>query len=362
MYGAVAASEWVATDRLSAVTGQNFTSWAEFFGPHEYNSDLFTTVQRENISNSTFDYSALGIDIYGVTYPASLPQQFNPEDIIILTDSLCSSACADFVEMMHHEAGVRTLVAGGSPKPGPMQTASGSRGAQLYTADLIDKDISAAEYLNTSTNKLLPDRSVDTLITFLGINLREQIRQGQPDIPVQFLYDAADCRIFYTTETWLNYTSLWTYAVNALFSNPALCVPQSNGYASKQGTDPPSSPPLPPNNNVFNASALAAKFTTEFTGLEFNSFTTVAYRKTRTVQQTCNNHGNDYSNGVSRLDLQTLGTKGTYQGRTYTFRDGTCPTNPAGNGGDLKDLVTDSNQPREKHGKRSTDKLAGRLE
>ena len=160
VYGGVAASEWVATDRLNATTGQNFTSWAEFFGPHEYNSDLFTTLQRETISSSTFDYSALDIDIYRVMYPASLPQQFDPEDIIIVTNSLCSSVCADFVEMMHHEAAVRTVVAGGSPKPGPMQTASGSRGAQLYTADLIDNDISAAEYLNTSTNKLLPDRSV----------------------------------------------------------------------------------------------------------------------------------------------------------------------------------------------------------
>lgn len=169
MYGGVAASEWVATDRLNAVTGQNFMSWAGFFGPHEYNSDLFTTLQRENISNSTFDYSALHIDIYRVMYPASLPQQFDPEDIIIVTNSLCISVCADFVEMMHHEAAVRTVIARGSPKPGPMQTASGSRGAQLYTADLIDNDISAAEYLNTSTNKLLPDRSVDTLITFLGI-------------------------------------------------------------------------------------------------------------------------------------------------------------------------------------------------
>ena len=334
-------------------------SWPEFFGPHEYNSDLFTTLQRENISNSTFDYSALDIDIYRVMYPASLPQQFDPEDIIIVTNSLCISVCADFVEMMHHEAAVRTVIAHGSPKPGPMQTASGSRGAQLYTADLIDNDISAAKYLNTSTNKLLPDRSVDTLITFLGINLRDQMRQDQPDIPVQFLYNAADCRIFYTTETWLNYTSLWTCAVNAIFSNSALCVPNP---PAKGGTDPPSSPPSPSNNNAFNASALNAKLTTEFTGVELDSFTTVARGKARTVQQTCNNHGNDCSSGYCRLDLKTPGTKGTSQGRRYTFRDGTCPTNPAGNGGDLKDLVTDSDQPREIHGKRSTNKLAGRLE
>ena len=361
VYDALAASEWVATDRLNAATGQNFTTWAEFFGPHEYNSDLFTTVQRENISSPTFDLSALGIDIYGATTPASLPQLYAPEDIIILTDSVCNSACAVFVEMMHHETGVRTVVAGGHPNPGPMQTASGSRGAQFYTAELIDIDISAAESINASTNDLLPDRSVDTFITSIGINLRDQIRQDQPDVPVQFLYDAADCRIFYTAETWLNYTSLWIYAVNAIYSNPALCVPQSTGYASQKGTDPPSSPPSPSTSNAFNVSALTAKYTTEFTGLELDSLVAPGGR-TRAAPQKCNNHGKDCPSGSGRCQLKGPGKTDTYHGRTYKFQDGTCPTNSGRGGGGLNDLVTGLNQPGQPHGKRSPDQAAGGLE
>lgn len=42
-YYALAANEWLATDRLDADTNQNFTSWAEFFGPHEFDGDSFTT-------------------------------------------------------------------------------------------------------------------------------------------------------------------------------------------------------------------------------------------------------------------------------------------------------------------------------
>ena len=38
------ANEWVATDLIDANTGQNFSSWAEFYGPHLYNGDNFTTV------------------------------------------------------------------------------------------------------------------------------------------------------------------------------------------------------------------------------------------------------------------------------------------------------------------------------
>lgn len=36
--------EWVATDRINAQTGQNFSSWADLFGPVTYNDDNFTQI------------------------------------------------------------------------------------------------------------------------------------------------------------------------------------------------------------------------------------------------------------------------------------------------------------------------------
>lgn len=42
-YETLAADEWIATPRLNAETNVNFTSWTEFYGPHEYNGDSFTT-------------------------------------------------------------------------------------------------------------------------------------------------------------------------------------------------------------------------------------------------------------------------------------------------------------------------------
>lgn len=63
-------------------------------------------------------------DVYGfASRPAKLSQPYAAEDIIILSDGLCASTCAVFMEMMHHEAGVRTVVAGGVPVDGPMQAA-----------------------------------------------------------------------------------------------------------------------------------------------------------------------------------------------------------------------------------------------
>ncbi len=63
-----------------------------------------------------------GFAVYGYdANPANKPGQYAPEDIIILTDGLCGSTCSLFMEMMHHEAGVRTVVAGGRPSYGTMQ-------------------------------------------------------------------------------------------------------------------------------------------------------------------------------------------------------------------------------------------------
>jgi hypothetical protein len=43
VYYWMTAKDWVATSRLNAHTDQNFTSWGEFFGPHMFNGDYFTT-------------------------------------------------------------------------------------------------------------------------------------------------------------------------------------------------------------------------------------------------------------------------------------------------------------------------------
>src|SRR4029077_3159080 len=58
---ALEGNEWVATDRLDAETvpNRNFTSWQEFFGPHMYDGDNFTTTQRYDLSNPVFDLAAV---------------------------------------------------------------------------------------------------------------------------------------------------------------------------------------------------------------------------------------------------------------------------------------------------------------
>ncbi|MCJ1233227.1 hypothetical protein MMC14_001182 [Varicellaria rhodocarpa] len=87
-----------------------------------------------------------------------------------------------------------------------------------------------------SAAAFLPNRDVEFLIYDTSINLRDQIRQGE-DFPLQFAYEAADCRIFYTAQTFNNYTNLWSYAANAIWVDPTLCFQNSTNKPSSNTND-----------------------------------------------------------------------------------------------------------------------------
>jgi len=203
-------------------------------------------------------------------------------------------------------------------------------------------------FINATTQNYLPNRSEDVFITFLGINLRDQIRKYQ-NVPVQFLYDAADYRIFYTAITWSDYAQLWTYAANAIFSNPKLCGPGSTGYASS--STGATVPPQYANSVKYNASTLIGttkQFTNEFTGLQLDSFKPTIKGTARTVSQACNNHGLGCSFGRCHLDFKAPAKQGTFGGKSLAFRSGTCSvTAPSGG---LSNLETKQDQPAEIHG------------
>jgi hypothetical protein len=125
-----------------------------------------------------------------------------------------------------------------------------SRGAAAYQLDSLDNRIGVAQQIlqngsNPSSANFLPNRTTatDVWVTYADINLRDQIRKGG-NIPLQFVYEAATCRIFYTPKTFYNYTALWAYAADAMWSNPSLCVKDSTGYSTTGATNttaPPSS-------------------------------------------------------------------------------------------------------------------------
>ncbi|KAF2801731.1 uncharacterized protein BDZ99DRAFT_402885 [Mytilinidion resinicola] len=241
----LAANEWVVTDRLNAETKQVFTSWAEYFGPLSIQDDEFSLTERYNLSDQRYSEAAFDGWIpygYGPDNQISTPQPWKPEDIAILTDGICSSTCSLLLEMMT-QAGVRTVVAGGRPSAGPMQAASGNRGARAYSADAIDGDIEFASSINQTANSSLPQVRESGMYTiFAGINLRDQVRANDTT-PLQFKYEAADCRIYYTLANIYNIERLWRDAAAATWDDKSLCVEGSTGYAASANKGTPKPPP-----------------------------------------------------------------------------------------------------------------------
>ena len=69
------------------------------------------------------------------------------------------------------------------------------------------------------------------LVRHAGFDLRDQSRNNENAVPLQFVYEAADRRIFYMKKTYNNFTLLWKYAVEAVWSDLSKCVKDSTCYA-----------------------------------------------------------------------------------------------------------------------------------
>lgn len=159
---------------------------------------------------------------------------------------------------------MKTAAAGGRPAYGPMQVVGGSRGSRSLDFQNIYQSIQAAEFLVSSdlvnttiravSNLFLFSILSDQSLTFESIqpenytdlpmnrsavnspptlNFLNSIRKGPGNTynkPLQFLYQAADCRIFYTPQMIGDVTAQWKTASQIGFSgNTTLCVKDSTG-------------------------------------------------------------------------------------------------------------------------------------
>lgn len=147
--------------------------------------------------------------------------------------------------MMTYQTGVRTVVVGGRPTTGPMQAASGNRGARVYSADVLDHDFELARSVNQTAKSSLPQTRDSGMYTiYAGFNLRDQLRPNDT-VPLQFQYKAADCRIYYTLANIYNMSRLWRDAASAIWDDTSLCVEGSTGYVSSGNTTAAKVPPAP---------------------------------------------------------------------------------------------------------------------
>lgn len=164
----------------------------------------------------------------------------------MFTDALCGSSCASFHEELKNIAGVRAVTVGGRPENKPIQTITGSKGGEVipmftfpqYASKLLNISstvgISSVKANDATLSALanVPRIAVRAGDASSRVQSQDQIRKGdQSATPLQFLYEAADCRIFYTPKSYSDPDLAWKQAWDA-FVDDSKCVSNSTKHKS----------------------------------------------------------------------------------------------------------------------------------
>lgn len=221
--------------------GEDFPSWSAMFGPESIYGDEFTPILRYNLSDpvSTFFGNGIWISGYGsLRSSANNQAPFTSENIVLLQDGLCASTCAIFSEMMISQGKVRSVAMGGRPFHGPMQGVGGTKGAQVQSFALLQAYANVSVLLESPPSDAnLPSLDAPPMYPVLGtdsptLNWRNNYSPDDTTTPLQFKYEAANCRLFFRAQDVFNMTELWLQVANAAWGTQT-CVqgssPAGNG-------------------------------------------------------------------------------------------------------------------------------------
>lgn len=143
--------------------------------------------------------------------------------------------------------GVRTVTFGGRPKEAPMQGVGGVKGGQSLGINYINGYIQQANKLisdadKTSSPLLSHDEwkkfnascpSLEPSFAWSGnVNLRNEYDHDDDKTPLQFVYEAAECRLFYTIDNYLQQETVWQAAAKAMFGDGACVKGSTKGRGS----------------------------------------------------------------------------------------------------------------------------------
>ena len=152
---------------------------------------------------------------------------------------------------MKEQGKVESIAVGGLPTNAPMQAIGGTKGSMTLTFTNIQnlalqsfqlaavQSEKMVEMLNTTIINTLayPQQLLNRVAysdgaTAAQINAADNLRNGDAsETPLEFVYEAADCKIFYTAEMVANVEETWKAAATAKWGKGG-CVPGSTGAPS----------------------------------------------------------------------------------------------------------------------------------
>jgi hypothetical protein len=222
-----------------------FPNWPAKYGPHPSKGDKFSSLFRWNLSDVLTPYNSGGIYVSGYDPTEPTPEQpFERDNIIVMTDGYCASTCTIFSQLMRQVAGVKYVIMGGRSRPGIAQAVGGVKGTNNFEWENIQYTVEAvytysspqdaAQYHKNTALARYDSNIPFYRIAYSGassINFRDGIRKGdQAQVPLQFVYEPADCRIYWTKEMTVDISAAWKSVADSAWGGKNKCVAGSARY------------------------------------------------------------------------------------------------------------------------------------
>ncbi|KAK3688684.1 peptidase S41 family protein [Podospora appendiculata] len=216
---------------LYSPDGASLDTVDAILAPVVLNGDRFTAYQQAPLNNTSAGFNLTGTGSEANPPPAV----FSPSNVVILTDGTCGSTCTIFSYLMILQLNIQTTVIGGRPQPGPMQSVAGVEGAQIFYFE--DMQAAAAAVMTLRPESNVPGSDLALMgegyalsraaipLHPGAVNGKNAFSRMDATTPLQFLYQPANCRIFYTREMVYGPAEVWKRTVDATWTDPArFCV------------------------------------------------------------------------------------------------------------------------------------------
>lgn len=214
-----------------APTGANLTTVDEILAPVTLRGgDRFTAYQSTPLNDTSAAFNLTGTGSRANPPPAV----FAARDVVLLTDGTCGSTCTLFAYLMITQLNVSATAVGGRPTAGVMQSVAGVEGAQVFPLTAIGQAAAAALALSPA-DRVKEMNGSDLAVIAEGYAIARGATPGNPgavngknafarsdaETPLQFLYQPANCRLFYTAEMVRGPERVWERAVDSTWTDPA---------------------------------------------------------------------------------------------------------------------------------------------
>ncbi|KAI5461859.1 hypothetical protein BGZ63DRAFT_414491 [Mariannaea sp. PMI_226] len=218
--------------------GIAITSGEKWFGPYLAGNQEVSAAYLQDFHKPIDTHPLTYINGENETYTAIHDAIFKPENIIIVTDGTCASACTILTGLLTRNHNVRTVALGGRPHYQAMQAVGGVKGARANSnADLFkaiygmrtslkDNEAASDALEAASASNILPSLANAPLLPLFqsaaagGFNALSAYAGDDLDgYPLQFQYQAANCRLFYTQAMTREVTEQWRAAASVAWKN-----------------------------------------------------------------------------------------------------------------------------------------------